>query len=144
MKRAALMKSNNEQVLEEGLSEALNKIQIALDIAGLEPTIGILADGSNAIISTLRAVASKEKNTRKKHLINAGISALSVIPFGDVLKILKLRKVSKPATKLAIKGIKAGKVTAKGYKDYTSDHEHGKKFDSEYKRYLEKFNHENI
>lgn len=143
MKRAALVKSNNEQVLEEGLSEALNKIQIALDIAGLEPTIGTLADGSNAIISTLRAAVSKEKNIRKKHLINAGISALSVIPFGDILKILKLRKVSKPATKLAIKGVKAGKAAAKGYKDYTDD-EPAEKFDSEYKRYLEKFNHENV
>jgi len=133
------MQSDKPQVVEESFAKTLNVVQTALDVAGLEPTIGAFADGTNAVISALRAAASKEKDDRKKHLINAGISTLSIIPFADVLKIFKIRKLGVPATKAAIKGIRAGKVAAKGYKNYKDD-----KFDSEYKKYLEKYTYEDI
>jgi len=135
------MQSDNPPVIEESFAKTLNVIQTALDVAGLEPTIGAFADGSNAVISALRAAASKEKDDRKKHLINAGISTLSIIPFADVLKIFKIRKLGVPATKAAIKGIRAGKVAAKGYKNYKDDGYEAqlKKFDSEYKKYLDKY-----
>lgn len=84
----------------------LNKLQAALDIAGFEPTVGTAADVANAAISTLRAAFSKEKDERKKHLINAGISAISILPFADVIKVLKLRKV-RPLAKAAVKGSRA-------------------------------------
>ena len=137
------MKYNDEEVVEESFTKTLNVVQTALDVAGLEPTIGAFADGSNAVISALRAALSKEKDERNKHLINAGISTLSIIPFADVLKIFKIRKLGIPATKAAIKGIRAGKVAAKGYKSYKDD-EQVKKFDSEYKKYLEKYSYEDI
>ena len=137
------MQHGDGQIVEEGFTKTLNVVQTALDVAGLEPTIGAFADGTNAVISTLRAAAAKEKDDRKKHLINTGISTLSIIPFADVLKIFKIRKLGAPATKAAIKGIRAGKVAAKGYKNYKDD-EPVKKFDSEYKKYLEKYSYEDI
>jgi len=94
------------------MSKTLNTLQGALDIAGIEPTIGTAADGANTVISLLRAAAADEKDQQKKHMINAGISAVSMIPFADVIKLLKLRKVSKPATKLAVKGARGLKKTA--------------------------------
>ena len=79
---------------------------------------------------------AKENDDRKRHLINAGISSLSMIPFGDVLKILKIRKLGKPATKMAIKGIRSGKLAARGYKDFKGKNkpEHNT---SEYRKYLD-------
>lgn len=90
----------NEQQEQEKAS-VLDQIQAALDVAGFEPTVGTAADTANTVISALRAAASKEPDARKKHLINAGISAISVIPFADVIKLLKLRK---PAADLATQG----------------------------------------
>jgi len=74
-------------LLTEGL---IDKLQAALDVAGLEPTIGTGADAVNTAISALRAIAAKEPDDRNKHIINAGISAISLIPFGDVAKMLKI------------------------------------------------------
>jgi hypothetical protein len=93
----------------------VDKIQAALDVAGFEPTIGTAADATNTVISGLRAALSKESDERKKHIINAGISAVSMIPFADVIKILKLRKF-KPLARLAIKGAKNLKNTAQTIK----------------------------
>tara|TARA_Y100000310_G_C20503348_1_gene725142 strand:+ start:318 stop:749 length:432 start_codon:yes stop_codon:yes gene_type:complete len=91
----------------------LDKLQVALDVIGFEPTVGTAADAANAVISSLRsaaALARKDGDTAKQHAIDAGISAVSMIPFGDVAKIAKLRKVRKPLTK-ALKGVKvAGKA----------------------------------
>ena len=110
---------NDQQLLAEAYTEvslreltiveekAIDKIQTALDIVGLEPTFGSVADGANSIISLLRAAASKETDKRKEHLINAGISAISLIPFADVIKLLKLRKVGKTATKAGVRGARA-------------------------------------
>lgn len=80
---------------------------MALDVAGIEPTIGTGADAVNVVISLLRAAKDKEPNDRNKHLIDAGISAVSLVPFGDVVKLIKLRKLRRPAAKIA-RGIKTG------------------------------------
>lgn len=81
----------------------LDTIQTALDIAGVEPTIGTGADIANTVISGLRAAFSKTSDARKKHIINAAISGVSILPFADIIKLLKLRK-SKEVADLAIKG----------------------------------------
>ena len=90
----------------------LDQLQTALDVAGFEPTVGTTADAANTIISGLRAAMSKESDERKKHIINAGISALSLIPFADLIKLLKLRKF-KPAAKLAVQGARGLKAYGK-------------------------------
>lgn len=100
-------------VLQEA---AIDKIQTALDIIGFEPTIGSAADAANAIISGLRAALSKEKDSRKKHLINMGISAASLVPFADVIKVLKLRKLGKGATKAGVSAARAIKKGARAEK----------------------------
>lgn len=96
------IKRNN---LEEGL---IDVIQMGLDIAGLEPTIGSGADAANVIISGLRAAMAKERDERKKHIMNAAISAVSILPLGDVAKIFK-GWVRKPV----VKGLKALRKSAK-------------------------------
>lgn len=90
----------------------LDTIQSALDIAGLEPTIGTGADIANTIISGLRAAFSKTSDERKKHILNAAISGVSILPFGDIMKLLKLRK-SKKVSKLAIRGARGLKSMGK-------------------------------
>ena len=106
------MKTFKEYYIEEAGGK-LDKLQLALDVAGIEPSVGTIADGANAIISGLRlaaAVARKDNDAAKEHAINAGISAVSLIPFADVVKVVKLRKLRKPVLHAA-KGIKnAGKV----------------------------------
>jgi len=97
--------------IEEGMP-SLDTIQAALDVAGIEPTYGTAADATNTVISGLRAALSKEPDERKKHIINAGISAISMIPFADVIKLLKLRK-AKPVAKLAVQGSRALKTYGK-------------------------------
>jgi len=97
---------------------AVDNLQTALDVIGLDPILGVgpAADVVNVVISGLRsglALAKKENDIAKEHAINAGISAISLIPFADVIKILKFRKLgklAKPATKLAVVGGKAAKA----------------------------------
>lgn len=97
---------------------AIDNLQTGLDIIGLDQVfqVGTAADAINAIISGLRsglALAKKENDIAKEHAINAAISALSVIPFADVIKVLKFRKLgklAKPATKLAVAGGRAAKA----------------------------------
>ena len=97
---------------------AVDNLQTALDVLGLDPIMGVgpAADTVNVLISSLRsglALAKKENDIAKEHIINAGISAISLIPFADVIKILKFRKLgklAKPATKLAVVGGKAAKA----------------------------------
>lgn len=93
----------------------LNKLQSALDIAGFEPTIGTGADAVNTVISGLRAALAKTPDERKKHIINAGISAISMVPFADIIKILKLRK-NKPLAKMAIQKARDLKTTGQSLK----------------------------
>lgn len=99
------------QYLEE--QKKIDQIQAALDIAGFEPTVGTAADAANTVISGLRAALAKEPDERKQHIINAGISAISLIPFADVIKVLKLRKLGRPATKLAIQGARSAQQFGK-------------------------------
>ena len=104
-----------EEKKEQEKVKSIDALQMALDVAGFDPTYGTIADGINVILSTLRsglALARKEGDQAKEHAINAGISAISLIPFADVIKVLKLRKLGKlkrPATKLAIAGARAAK-----------------------------------
>ena len=108
------MKTFKEYYIEEESSK-LDKLQLALDVAGIEPTVGTVADGTNAIISALRlasAAARKDKDAAKEHAINAGISAVSLIPFGDIVKLAKLRKLRKPLVKGA-KQVKQAGLAAK-------------------------------
>lgn len=81
--------------------KAIDALQAALDIVGLEPSIGSLADGVNALIYLLRSAKSAldgESAQAKAHLLDAGISAISLIPFADVIKLMRLRKLSKLAS----------------------------------------------
>jgi hypothetical protein len=133
------LKILREEYLQEAEKDKLKNIaalQTALDVIGLDPTVGTIADGANVVISLLSAALAKESDGVKRNLMNAGISAVSMLPFGDVLKVLKLRKLSKPATKLAIKGIRSGKLAARGYKDFTGKNkpEHNT---SEYRNYID-------
>jgi hypothetical protein len=106
----------NTVLLREDMNSKLDKLQLALDVAGVEPTVGMMADGANALISSLRAaasIASKNNDKTSEHIINAGISVISLFPFADVVKLLKLRKLRKPALHVA-KAIKfAGKTAHK-------------------------------
>ena len=82
----------------------LDKLQVALDLIGFEPTVGTAADAANSVLSALRsaaAIARRDGDSAKQHAIDAGISAISMVPFGDVAKIAKLRKFRKPAVKAA-------------------------------------------
>lgn len=95
--------------------KAIDALQAALDLAGLEQTMGIFADLSNTLIYSFRsakAALSGKNKVAKQHLLDAGISAIAILPFADVIKILRLRKVPKLA-KATIKGARATKNYAK-------------------------------
>jgi hypothetical protein len=81
---------------EPRVSRYLDILQLALDTAGIA-TIGVPAvesaiNATNAIVSALRAASAKTPNKRKKHLINAGINVISIIPGAALIKFLRLRK----------------------------------------------------
>jgi hypothetical protein len=91
----------------------LDKLQVALDVIGFEPTVGTVADATNSVISALRsaaAIARRDGDKAKEHAVNAGISAISMIPFGDVAKLVKLRKARKVIVPLARFAKTAGKA----------------------------------
>ena len=92
-------------------TSSINSLQTALDIVWFEPTAWSFADATNIVISVLRSALADEKDEQKKHLINAGISAISLIPFADVIKLLKLRK-SPTLAKWAIKWARYAKSYA--------------------------------
>lgn len=102
-------------------SNAIDKLQGALDAIGFIPGMGAgeVADASNTVISGLRAALAKEPDERKRHIINAGISAVSLLPFADVIKVLKLRKLGglgRTAAKTGIKGARAARKYATAQK----------------------------
>jgi len=112
--RKAKAPEESQQMFETRLVKEgwLDKLQLALDVIGFEPTVGTVADASNAVISALRSAAAivrRDGDTAKQHAIDAGISAISMIPFGDIAKIAKLRKFRKPAVKAARLAKDAGK-----------------------------------
>jgi hypothetical protein len=110
-----------QQFFEE--QNNLDKVQAALDIIGFDPIVGTAADATNTVISSLRAALSEETDERKKHIINAGISAISMIPFADVIKVAKLHKVNHTVAKAAVKG-------ARAVKDYGKTMKANNRFDS--------------
>ncbi len=87
------------------LSRGLDKVQTTLDAVGaVEPTP--IADGSNAVISLVRAAT--EPGRRKEHLSNAAISAISVIPYvGDIAKSWKYGSKAAKSTSAAAKSAPA-------------------------------------
>jgi hypothetical protein len=85
-----------------------------LDVAGIDPGIGTIADAGNGIISLLRAAFAKEPDQRKKLLLKAAISAVSMIPGADLIKLLKARKLTKPLAKGALAGAKALRTYKQG------------------------------
>lgn len=93
-------------------SNAIDKLQGALDVVGFIPGMGVgeVADASNTVISGLRAALAKEPDERKRHIINAGISAVSLLPFADVIKVLKLRKLGGLGRTVAKKGIQGARA----------------------------------
>jgi hypothetical protein len=93
-------------------SNAIDKLQGALDVVGIIPGLGVgeVADASNTVISGLRAALAKEPDERKRHIINAGISAVSLLPFADVIKVLKLRKLGGLGRTVAKKGIQGARA----------------------------------
>ena len=111
-----LIEQQYQLILER--SNALDNLQAALDVVGLEPTqtVGSAADIANSIISLLRSAFSKTKDEREKHIINAGISAVSILPVGDLIKVLKLKQFSKPLTKATIQTTKTARAAARGIK----------------------------
>ena len=82
---------------------AIDAVQAALDTIGAVPDLGAPADAANTLISLFRAALAKTTDEKKKHIINAGISAIAMIPFAGLINLLKLRKI-RPAAKLAITG----------------------------------------
>jgi len=122
MKQSELIDIIKEVVNEESLkmeegagSKALDILQLALDVAGIPPSIGTPVNAANTAISLLRAASDKEKDEEKKHLIDAGLNAISMIPFGSVVKLVKLRALRKPAVAVA-RAIKGGsRATPRSY-----------------------------
>ena len=101
---------------ESDKGSKLDKLQLALDIIGLDPEVlGVAADSTNSIISLFRAAKDKEPDERRKHLIDAAISAVSIIPFADVVKLIKLRKLRKPAVKVARMVKRGASASPKSY-----------------------------
>ena len=99
--------------------DSIDKIQLALDVAGIEPSVGTIADAANIVISLgrmLNNARKKQTSEVKRHAINAGISAISLIPLGDVAKLLKIRtlarkgKIGKAAAKASISGLRSAKT----------------------------------
>ena len=98
--------------------DPVDKLQLALDVVGIEPSVGTVADAANIVISLgrlLNNARKKETGEVKRHAINAGISAVSLIPGADIAKVLKLRtlartgKAGKMAAKAGIEGIRSAK-----------------------------------
>lgn len=89
---------------QEKAEIGLDTVNTALDAAGIADPSGI-ADGVNTVIYTLRAASAKSADARNKHLFDALISLVSIIPFADFVKLLKARKL-RTGAKLALKSVK--------------------------------------
>lgn len=112
---AAAALGNNPAVpgmtTQDKLSTALDTINMALDGIGIVDISGT-ADGTNAVIYGLRALAAKDPDQRKAHMYNALISGVSALPFGDLAKLLKLRKMGKVG-RVAVQGAKVARTVAR-------------------------------
>ena len=96
----------------------LDGLQVGLDAVGaIEPTP--LADGSNAIISLVRAAT--EPDRRSEHLTHAAISTVSMIPYlGDLAKGAKYGGKLAKETKVAAASEKAAEKGASRFSESVS------------------------
>jgi hypothetical protein len=92
-------------------SSNLDRLKFGLDIAGIFDPTG-LADLGSAGISVYQGVskAAKGEEGAGGHFVDAGISLVSMLPFGDVAKLGKLRHVPKVQEAAAKLGQKAPKL----------------------------------
>lgn len=110
--RPATQENQGQSHQGNGRESAFDAIQTGLDAYGvvgdvIVPGTGALADGANAVFSLERAIA--EPHRAGEHLLNAGISAVSMIPFvGDFAKVFKYGAKGARAARGAKAAIKAG------------------------------------
>ena len=94
-------KKNNIEITSE-LDAFLDKVQVALDLAGWLPIVGDVADGINAEISLCRG-----------NYLEALICVVAMLPFGDMLKSLKYADEAKGILKYGDEFLKGVKTVAK-------------------------------
>ena len=94
-------KKNNIEITSE-LDAFLDKVQVALDLAGWLPIVGYVADGINAAISLCRG-----------NYLEALICVVAMLPFGDMLKSLKYADEAKGILKYGDEFLKGVKTVAK-------------------------------
>ena len=80
----------------------LDKVQVVLDVVGVIPVLGDVADGLNAVISLCRG-----------NYLEALICLVAILPMGDLLKGLKFADKAKDILKLGDKALTATKTVAK-------------------------------
>ena len=80
----------------------LDKIQVVLDVVGVIPVFGDVADALNAVISLCRG-----------NYLEALICLVAILPMGDLLKGLKFADKAKDILKLGDKALTATKTVAK-------------------------------
>lgn len=108
---AANADSNTGALQSPDKQVALDALQATLDVAGIEPSYGTVADGVNALISAGRAFADPYR--RGEHLSNTLINIISMIPMADIVKLLKLNKMRGTARGVT----KAGQIFGKPIQD---------------------------
>ena len=94
-------KKNNIEITSE-FDAFLDKIQVVLDVVGVIPVFGDVADGLNAVISLCRG-----------NYLEALICLVAILPMGDLLKGLKFADKAKDILKLGDKALTATKTVAK-------------------------------
>lgn len=82
LKTSTTKKPTKKKKPKETRSQALDWLQTGLDIAGLAPVVGELADIANGAIYSVRAAASTDKSVAQDLAIDAGLSYASAIPIG--------------------------------------------------------------
>lgn len=109
-----------ENLDSQKINAGLDAIQLALDTWGLEPFTGWIGDLTNAGISSGRAIhAGVTGGNWKGHTLDAAISLVSTLPFGDIAKLLKARHGAKYA-KMFIQAARWAKTGAKTQKATTN------------------------
>ena len=94
-------KKNNIEITSE-FDAFLDKVQVVLDVVGVIPVFGDVADGLNAVISLCRG-----------NYLEALICLVAILPMGDLLKGLKFADKAKDILKLGDKALTATKTIAK-------------------------------
>ena len=94
-------KKNNIEITSE-FDAFLDKVQVVLDVVGVIPVFGDVADALNAVISLCRG-----------NYLEALICLVAILPMGDLLKGLKFADKAKDILKLGDKALTATKTIAK-------------------------------